>query len=42
MFYVSSHSAPQHSRFNSVVIGVFSAAVAIATGVLSLAGFVVA
>jgi len=42
MTYVTNHSAPQHSRFNSFVIGVFSAAIAIGAGVLSLAGFVAA
>jgi len=38
----NNHSAPQHSRFNSFVIGVFSAAVAIGAGLLSFAGFVAA
>ena len=42
MTYVTNHSAPQHSRFNSFVIGVFSAAIAIGAGVLSFAGFVAA
>jgi hypothetical protein len=42
MTYVTNHSAPQHSRFNSFVIGVFSALIAVGAGVLSLAGFVAA
>ncbi|HEX2594452.1 MAG TPA: hypothetical protein VHL34_23320 [Rhizomicrobium sp.] len=42
MTYVTQHSTPQHSRIHSVIVGVFSAAVAIGAGFLSIAGFVVA
>jgi hypothetical protein len=39
MTHVTNHSTPQHSKFNSFVIGVFSAAIALGAGVLTLAGF---
>ena len=39
MTYVTNHSTPQHSRFNSIVIGVFSAAIVVGAGMLTLAGF---
>ena len=42
MTYQPNHSQPQHSRFHSFVIGVFSAAVALGAGVLAFAGFVAA
>jgi hypothetical protein len=38
----SNHSQPQHSRFNSFVIGVFSAATVVVAGLLTLAGFATA
>jgi hypothetical protein len=40
--YTINRSAPQSSRINSVIIGVFSAAIAIGAGILSFAGFVAA
>jgi hypothetical protein len=42
MTYVTNHSAPQHSVVHSFVIGVFSAAIAIGAGMLSIASFVAA
>jgi hypothetical protein len=42
MTYVTQHTTPQHSRIHDVIVGVLTAAVAIGTGLLSFAGFVVA
>ena len=42
MTYVTTHTNRQHSRFNSVVIGVLSTLVAFGAGFLAVAGFVAA